>query len=58
MNKIQLMLVNSYATLVMAQKKTIEQVPETRTFGDVTYQIRSETEIVIAERTIEAIGGE
>jgi hypothetical protein len=58
MNKIQEILVSSYATLVMAEKMNIEQVPETRTFGNTEYQIRSEVEIVIAERTIEAIGGE
>ncbi len=55
MNKIQEILVNSYATLVMAEKMTIEQVPATRTFGSTEHQIRTEVEIVIAERTVAAL---
>ncbi len=55
MNKIQEILVNSYATLVMAKKITIEQVPATRTFGSTEYQIRSKVEIEIAQRTVAAL---
>lgn len=56
MNKIQEILVNSYATLVMAERMTIEEVPETKLIGGVEYPIRSEVEIEIAERTIAALG--
>jgi hypothetical protein len=56
MNKVQEILVNSYATLVMAKRMTIEEVPETKVIGGVELPIRSEVEIEIAERTIEIIG--
>lgn len=56
MNKIQQMLVNSYTTLVMANKMTIEDVIDVKTIGGIEYQIKSEVEIRIAEKTIEIIG--
>ncbi len=52
MNKIQEILVNSYATLVMAEKMPLEQVPATRIFGSTEYQIRSEVEIEVAQRIV------
>ncbi|WZL82695.1 CD1375 family protein [Vallitaleaceae bacterium 9-2] len=55
MNKIQEILVNSYATLVMAKKITIEQVPEARTFGATEYTIREEVEVEVAQRTVAAL---
>jgi len=55
MTIIQGKLVNSYATLVMANRMTIEEVPETKLIGGVELPIRSEVEIVIAERTITAL---
>lgn len=55
MNRIQELLVNSYATLVMANKMTPEEVPETKLISGVEYPIRSEVEIEIANRTIEAL---
>lgn len=56
MNKIQELLINSYATLVMAKAMTIEEVPETKAIAGVELPIRSEVEVEIARRTIEAIG--
>ena len=56
MNIIQQRLVNSYATLVMAEVMTIEEVPETKLIGSIEYPIRSEVEIEIAKRTIEILG--
>lgn len=55
-NQIQIKLVNAYAVLVMAGRMTIEQVPETKTISGNPYPIRSEVEIVIAEKTIEVLG--
>jgi len=56
MTIIQGKLVNSYATLVMASRMTIGEVPETKLIGGVELPIRSEVEIVIAERTITVLG--
>ena len=56
MNKVQELLVKSYATLVMAERMKIEEVPETKLIGGVEYPIRSEVEIEIAQRTIDALG--
>lgn len=56
MNIIQQKLVNSYATLVMAEQMTIEEVPETKLIGSIDYPIRSEVEVEIARRTIEKLG--
>lgn len=55
MNIIQKKLVESYAVLVMAERMTIEEVPETKAIGSNTYTIRSEVEIEIASRTINAL---
>lgn len=56
MNIVQKKLVESYATLVMGIRMTIEEVPETKQIGSNVYPIRSEVEIEIANRTIEALG--
>lgn len=56
MNIIQKRLVESYATLVMAERMALEQVPEVKIIGGVEYPIRSEVEIEIATRTIEILG--
>ena len=56
MNPIQKKLVESYATLVMAEVITINDVPETKRIGTIDYPIRSEVEIEIARRTIEILG--
>ncbi|MFJ7731177.1 hypothetical protein ACIQXF_04710 [Lysinibacillus sp. NPDC097231] len=55
MNIIQNKLVESYATLVMAERIPVEEVPETKTIGSGEYAIRSEVEIEIANRTINAM---
>jgi len=56
MTNIQKRLVNAYATLVMAERMTIEEVPETKVISVVEYPIRSEVEIEIANRTIAILG--
>ena len=56
MNIIQKKLVESYATLVMGNRMTMEEVPETKGIGSNEYAIRSEVEIEIAKRTIDALG--
>lgn len=56
MNKVQEILVNSYATLVMAKRMTLDEVPETKLIGGVEYPIRPEVEIEVARRTVEALG--
>lgn len=56
MNIIQGRLVNAYATLVMAEVMTIEDVPATKLIGSVEYPIRNEVEIEIARRTVEILG--
>ena len=54
--KVVVSLVNAYATLIMAGRKTIEEVPETYTIGSTEYSLRELVEIEVAERTIDAIG--
>lgn len=56
MSKVQKILVNSYATLVMAERMEIEDVPETKIISGMDLPIRSEVEIEIARRAVEAIG--
>lgn len=56
MNILQERLVKSYATLVMAEVMELDEVPETKLIGSVEYPIRSEVEIEIAKRTVEALG--
>lgn len=41
------LLINAYVTLVLAKRRTLEQVPE---------KYREEVEIRIAEKTIEVLG--
>lgn len=60
MNIIQKRLVDSYVVLVLANMvdetkgMPITEVPESKKIGMVDYPIRSEVEIIVAERTIEA----
>lgn len=56
MNIIQKRLIDSYATLVMGDVMTMEEVPETKKIGAIEYPIRSEVELEIARRTIEILG--
>lgn len=58
MTIIQKRLVNAYATLVMANRMTLEEVPETPvTLEDGTPStIRAEVEVEVAKRTIEVLG--
>jgi len=46
MSIIELKLIDAYIILVLAEKRTIEQVPE---------KLRAEVEIKVAERTIEIL---
>ena len=46
MNIIDLKLIDAYTVLVLAERKTIEEIPE---------KYRSEVEIKVAERTIEVL---
>lgn len=48
-NIIDLKLIDAYVVLVLAERKTIEEVPE---------KYRQEVEIRKAERTIEVLGGD
>lgn len=48
-------LINSYAVLIMANRMTLDTVPDTKTVGGVIYEIKVNVEIVIAERTIAAL---
>jgi len=52
MNNLVKALINSYTVLIMANKKTLEEVPETYTLGGENYNLRELVEIEIAERTI------
>lgn len=56
MNIIQKMLVDAYSVLVMAERMTLEEVPESKLIGGVEHPIRSEVEIEIANRIIAALG--
>lgn len=56
MNIIQNRLVNSYATLVMADVMNINEVPETKLIGAVEYPIKNEVEIEIAKRIVDVLG--
>lgn len=55
MNKIIQSLINSYATLIMASRRTIENTPETYVLAGTTYQLRELVELEIAERTVNAL---
>ncbi len=48
-NIIDLKLIDAWTVLVLAERKTIEEVPE---------KYRQEVEIKVAEKTIEVLGGE
>lgn len=56
MNTIVQRLVNSYATLILGNRRTIEDVPETYTIAGTAYPLRELVELEVAERTIAAIG--
>ena len=49
MTVIDLKLIGAYTVLVLAEKKTIAEVPE---------KYRQEVEIAVAEKVIEILGGE
>lgn len=57
MTMAQEKLINAYTVLVLANKKTIEQVPETAvTLEDGTAStIRAQVEIKVAEKAIEVL---
>lgn len=48
-NMIDIKLIDAYSVLVLAKRKTIDEVPE---------KYRQEVEIKIAEKIIETLGGE
>lgn len=60
MNAIQKRLIDSYVVLLLANTvdptkgMSITEVPESKKIGMVDYPIRSEVEIIVAEKTIEA----
>lgn len=60
MNIIQKRLIDSYVVLVLANTvdeskgMPIEDVPEYKRIGTTEYPIRSEVEIIVAKKTIEA----
>ena len=58
MTALQKRLVNAYATLVLAKRKTIEEVPETvwNLSDGTTTTLRSEVEIEVANREITVLG--
>lgn len=58
MTIVQQKLIDSYTVLVLAGRKTIEDVPETKvTLVDgAESTIRAEVEIRVAEKTIEVLG--
>jgi len=55
MNIIQQKLVESYAVLVLAERMSLEEVPETKVIGGVEYPIRGGAEIEIARRTVSSL---
>ena len=58
MTIVQRKLIDAYTVLILAERKTIEEVPETFvTLPDgVESTIREQVEIKVAERTIEVLG--
>jgi hypothetical protein len=59
MTIVQSKLINAYTVLVLAGRRTIEQVPLTVVLledGITESTIRAEVEIKVAERTIEVLG--
>lgn len=55
MNKIVESLVNSYAILIMAGRRKIDDVAEIYTVGGNSYNLRELVELEIAERTVVAL---
>ena len=57
MNAIEKRLIDAYTILVLAERKTIEEVPETTVMlaYELESTIRSEVEIKVAEKTIEVL---
>lgn len=55
-------LIDSYTVLVLANQAdstrgmAIEDVPVSRVVGGIEYPLRSEVEIKVAEKTVEALG--
>jgi uncharacterized protein YlzI (FlbEa/FlbD family) len=58
MTIIQEKLINAYTVLVLAEKRTIEEVPSTAiTLEDGNEStIRKEVEITVAEKTVKVLG--
>lgn len=58
MTALQKRLVNAYATLVMAKRKTLEEVPETvwNLSDGTTTTLRAEVEVEVANREIAVLG--
>lgn len=59
MTIVQEKLINAYTVLVLAKRKTIEEVPATVVLledGVTESTIRAEVEIKVAEKTIEILG--
>lgn len=55
MSKIVESLVKSYAVLIMAERKKIEDIQEIYTVGGQDYNLRELVELEIAERTVSAL---
>lgn len=58
MSIVQQKLIDAYTTLVLAGRKTIEDVPETSVTlnNEIESTIRAEVAIKVAERTIDVLG--
>lgn len=59
MTIVQEKLINAYTVLVLAKRKTIEEMPATVVLledGVTESTIRAEVEIKVAEKTIEILG--
>jgi len=57
MTKIQGMLINAYTTLVLAERRTIAELPNTMVVLEDNSEstIRNEVDINVAEKTIEVL---
>lgn len=53
--KVVQSLINSYAVVVMAGRRKIEDVPEKYLIGGIEYPLHELVEIEVAERTIAAL---
>lgn len=57
MTIVQQKLIDAYTVLVLAERMTIEEVPETQVTlaGGIESTIQKQVDIKVAERTIEAL---